>query len=330
MDNKSTLSQKYKPLINIVRILGSGFLLIWATIGLDWHKFGQVLTEIDPRYLFITPLVYGMNNTFSALRWQAILKQWDIEPGMWKLWKIYLISSFWGNFLPSTIGGDGYRFLALHSYPNASKTKIFSSLLLDRLYGFAALSIVHFIVVIFYWHDLKNSILLASVELAIVAAAIVPGLIWLIAGRVFKLRNSETSVAGWLARVINKISEILTLFKQQNWRTSAWGLFFSALFVGTVAIAWQIYYLAAGVQAGWGIALYAATLIGILGILPISLNGIGIMEFCQVTILSWQGLPIEKAILAAFLTRIMIVVLTLPGGLLYMLDSFKLPRTSID
>lgn len=324
------MSRKYKYLINIARILGSGFLLIWAAMGVDWSKFGQVLIEIDLWYLLIIPLLYAMNNTFSALRWQIILKQWEIEPGTWRLWKVYLISSFWGNFLPSTIGGDGYRFLALRSFPNAGKTKIFSSLLLDRLYGFVALVIIHFIVVIIYWRDLQKSTFLASIELAILAAAIILGAMWLVAVRFFNGGNSETSAAGWLARIVNKISEILMLLKQQTWRTSAWGLFYSALFVSTVAIAWQIYYLTAGVQVDWGVAFYAATLIGILGILPITLNGIGIMELCQVTILNWQGLPVEKAILAAFLTRIMMVVLTLPGGLLYLLDSFKLPGASID
>ncbi|MBI5823953.1 MAG: flippase-like domain-containing protein [Chloroflexi bacterium] len=323
MDNKRAVPQKYKLLINVAKILGSAFLLIWATFGLDWVKFGRVLTEINLWYLLLTPVVYAMNNTFSALRWQVILKQWDIEPGTWRLWKIYLISSFWGNFLPSTIGGDGYRFLALRSLPNAGKTKIFSSLLLDRLYGYVALVIVHFMVVIFYWRGLQNSTFLVNVELAIFAAAILLGIVWLAAGRFLNSRNTETSSSGWLTRIVNKISEIFLLFKGQDWRISAWGLFYSALFVSTVAIAWQIYYLAAGVQVDWGIAFYAATLIGILGILPITLNGIGIMELCQVTILNWQGLPVEKAILAAFLTRIMLVILTLPGGLLYMLNGFK-------
>jgi uncharacterized membrane protein YbhN (UPF0104 family) len=100
--------------------------------------------------------------------------------------------------------------------------------------------------------------------------------------------------------------------------------------VFSVAGAWQIYYRVADAPVSWGVSFYAATLIGILGILPITLNGIGIVELCQVTILSWQGLPVEKAILAAFLTRIMLVILTLPGGLLYLLDSFKAPREAID
>lgn len=330
MENKPAAPKKYKLLISIAKVLGSGLLLVWATFGLDWAKFGQVLTEINLWYLLLTPLAYALNNTFSALRWQVILKQWDIDPGAWKLWKIYLISSFWGNFLPSTIGGDGYRFLALQSLPNTDRTKIFSSLFLDRLYGFAALGVMHFIVAIFFWSELRKSTFLAGVELSIFAAAIVFGLIWLFAGRFFNSRNSQISSTGWLARVINKISEIFTLFKELDWHTIALGLFYSALFVGTVAFAWQINYLAAGVQVNWGVAFYAATLIGILGILPITLNGIGIMELCQVTILNWQGLPIEKAILAAFLTRIMLVLLTLPGGLLYLFDSFKLPRTSVD
>lgn len=299
-------------------------------MGLDWIELGQILTEINLQYLFLIPLLYAINVILSVLRWQTILNQWNIKPGTWTLWKIYLISSFWGNFLPSTIGGDGYRFLALRSLPNANKTRIFSSLLLDRLYGYIALIIVHFIIAIFYWHDLQNSALLTGIELAIFSAAIMLGIIWLIAGRFFNSKISEASPVGWLARVVNKITEIISLIKQQNWRISAWGLFFSALFVCTIAIAWEIYYLAAGVQVDWGIAFFAATLIGILGILPITLNGIGIMELCQVTILSWQGFPMEKAILAAFLTRIMLVILTLPGGLLYMLNGIKVSSVSSD
>jgi len=330
LDNKSISPQKYKPLLNTVRILGSVFLLIWATFGLDWAEFGRVLTEINLWYLLLAPLVYAMNITFSVLRWQVILKQWSIEPGTWKLWKVYLISSFWGNFLPSTIGGDGYRFLALSSHPNTSKTKIFSSLLLDRLYGLIALVIVHFFIVIFYWRSLQASTFLANVELAVFVAATILGLLWLIVERFFNYGDPQTSAIGWLSRIVNKISEIFSLVKQQDWRISIWGLFYSILFVSTIAIAWQIYYLAAGVQVDWGIAFYSATLIGILGILPITLNGIGIMELCQVTILNWQGLPVEKAILAAFLTRIMMVILTLPGGLFYLFDGFKLPHTSID
>ncbi len=324
------MSQKYKPLLNIARILGSGFLLIWAMIGVDWSNFGQVLNEINLWYLSIIPFVFAVNVLFSILRWQVILKQWDIKPGTWKLSKIYLISTFWGNFLPSTVGGDSYRFLALHTYPNASKTKIFSSLLLDRLFGFIALIIANFIVVLIYWHDLQRAPLLLSVELAVFIAAIILGILWLIAGYFFNFKKDSLPATGWLIRFVNKVSEIITLLKQQPWSVSAWCLFFSMLCVFSVAGAWQIYYRVADAPVSWGVSFYAATLIGILGILPITLNGIGIVELCQVTILSWQGLPVEKAILAAFLTRIMLVILTLPGGLLYLLDSFKAPREAID
>jgi len=330
LENKSTASQKYKPLLNFARILGSSLLLVWVTMGLDWSAFFQVLTKINLWYLLLMPFFYGLNNTFSALRWQAILDQWNIRPGLWTLWKIYLISSFWGNFLPSTIGGDGYRFLALHSYSNVGKTKIFLSLLLDRLYGFIALCIVHFIVVISYWPDLQKSTFLVSVELTIFIAAIVLGLMWLFVRRVLYVRNSETSMPGWIVNVIKKIGEIFTLFMQQDWRTSVPGLFYSVFFVSTISASWQIYYLVAGVRVNWGITFYGTTLVGILGILPITLNGIGVMELCQVTILSWQGLPVEKAILVALLTRIMTVLLTLPGGLLYLLESFKVPTTLKD
>jgi uncharacterized protein (TIRG00374 family) len=322
--NRWNLSQPaIKRIIILARAGGSVLLIWWAVAGINWSDLGIMLHNLVIWPLLWTPPLYFLGVWLSTYRWKLILKNWGIEQDIRVLLKIYIISAFWSNFLPSTIGGDGYRYLALRSLPQATNTKIFSSLLLDRLYGYLALVIVHFVVAAFYWNDLQNSAFLLGMELSILTALPLLGVFWLVASRLLKSREPKISTQGWMAKALNKIGAIITLLQQQNLRTSAWGFFLSVLLVGTIALAWQIYYLSAGMQVDWGIAFYAATLIGILGILPITLNGIGVMEICQIMLLSWQGLPEENAILVALLTRVMMVVLTLPGGLLYLLDSLK-------
>jgi uncharacterized protein (TIRG00374 family) len=322
MDDKAARFQRQKKLLlQSVRIAGSGLLLFFSFYSIDWGKFRVALAQSAPAYLLFAPLVSLLNNTLSALRWQIILKQWKIQPGFWNVWKIYLISSFWGNFLPSTIGGDGYRFLALRSYADTSKTKILSSLFLDRLYGLVAIITVHAIVLIFYWEELRQTPLLFNIEIGGMAAIFL-ALVFGIAFRFFfqKIRM-PLFASKFFDRAWDKITEIYKLIRQQGRRSTLLGMMYSLLFVGVIAAAWQMYYLVVGIRVSWGVAIYAATLIGILGMLPITLNGIGIMEFALVAILNWQNIPAEKAILVALLTRVMQILLSLPGGLLYMFDS---------
>ncbi len=318
-ENKPASRKKYP--LQMLRAAGSGLLLWFVLNGIDWRAFMQALQQSRPEYLLLLPLVYFLNNTISALRWTAILSQWNIQPGFWNLWKIYLISSFWGNFLPSTIGGDGYRFLALRPYPNVTNTKILASIFLDRLYGLIALILMHYVILAFYWRNLQSVPLLFRTELIMTAGFVVFGIAGAAAALyIFKTAKIPVFKHEILKRITGKLSEAFRLLQEQGWRNAALGIFYSALFVSIIAATWQIFYFTVDVPITLGVGFYSATLVGILGLLPITVNGIGILEAALAAIFHWQAVPIEKALLAVILIRITQVLLTLPGGLLYMLD----------
>ena len=96
-------------------------------------------------------LLYILSMFIVAYRWKILLKVRNINIGMFRLTKFYLIGFFFNNFLPSSIGGDVSRIINLSS-KNVPASISFSSVFVERLIGFlamAALSICSLFFLIF-------------------------------------------------------------------------------------------------------------------------------------------------------------------------------------
>ena len=74
----------------------------------------------------------------SSLKWQVILRSDGVSMFLPYLVKTYMIGNFLSLFLPTSIGGDIYRVLAIRGV-NRDLAKSTSSVLFDRLSGVFAL-----------------------------------------------------------------------------------------------------------------------------------------------------------------------------------------------
>jgi len=97
---------------------------------------------------------------------------------------------------------------------------------------------------------------------------------------------------------------------------------YSGGFVVLNGLALWFYLRALDVSLPFLPVLYASTLAAVLGALPLSLNGLGLMELALVLALSPWGVLREEVLLAAFLLRGVNMVMAVPGGVLYLLDSW--------
>jgi uncharacterized membrane protein YbhN (UPF0104 family) len=66
----------------------------------------------------------------------------------------------------------------------------------------------------------------------------------------------------------------------------------------------------------------------IAGILPITLNGLGLVELIQVLLLNSQGVPLEAVLIASLTSRVFGVVLSSLGGFLYLLQTIRPARST--
>ncbi|NPA30741.1 MAG: flippase-like domain-containing protein [Chloroflexi bacterium] len=306
------------------RLLISAGLLYLLLRQVDWRAFAALWPRLQWRWLLLALALQALGFWLSARRWQVVLQDLGLHEPLSRLLYWNLLSFFWKHFLPTTVGGDGYRFWRAQARHPERRAAVFTSIFLDRLYGYLALLGVHFVLL----GGVGKTILarqrgLALLEGLIGAGAAVLGvLVALWRGRRL-VQNPR--VPPWLRPWLARGQGVVDLIWGRS--RSAWtrALAYSALFVLTNGTMLWAYLRVAGARPPWLPVAYASTLAAVLGALPVTINGLGLTEGALVVALTPIGLTREQVLLAAFLLRGVNLLIGLAGGLLYGLEGL-LPR----
>lgn len=311
-----------------LRLLVSAGLLAALVMRLDLGRFLALAVGLDWAWLIPPFLFFWLGMALTSFRWQAVLFDFQIRERVGLLFWLTLLGFFWNNFLPSTVGGDGYRFLRLRARHPGRDAAAFSSVLLDRIYGFLALLVFHFAFLPFYWQAVSRDPWLKWIEAAILLATLAAASIWMMRRRFDALRpQGVEGVRGRLVReALGKVRKILALIEQQRpvtfWR-AGWYSLVSVLLNG---LAFWCYFLALGEHPDLSLTVYASTLAAAVGALPVTVNGLGLMEAMYVLLLVPIGLGRESILLAAFLGRGLNLAIAVGSGIGYALESALTPR----
>lgn len=326
MDNFTTGERRRQTWPFLLRTLVSLTLLVLILLQVDWSTFYQILRDLSPIFLVFPILGYYANIGLSTYKWQAILAYLKIKERLGELLSTYTIGVYFSNFLPTSIGGDGYRFLSLRSGHPEHSDRILSSLILERGYGYLTLLLVHFALLLAYWQTIFQSNLLLWIEVIIilvVAAGIL--LLFLSRGKLSRLAVRWPRLAA--------LERLYQLLAVRDPRTVAISMLTSLLFVLIGGIGLGMYYWAVGAQVNWIYALYVSTLIGIIGIAPITVNGLGLVELVQIALMGITGLSgianfsIEIVLAVSLIQRVLGLLLSLPGAVLYFGRSAKVTES---
>jgi hypothetical protein len=298
----------------LVMRLDLGHLLALA-VGLDW-------AWLIPPFLF-----FWLGMALTSFRWQAVLSDFQIRERVGLLFWLTLLGFFWNNFLPSTVGGDGYRFLRLRARHPGRDAAAFSSVFLDRIYGFLALLVFHFAFLPFYWQAVSRDPWLKWIEAAVLLATLAAASIWMMRRRFDALSvKGEGGLARLVREALGKARKILALIEQQRpvtfWRAGWYSLVFALL----NGLAFWCYFLALGEHPDLALTVYASTLAAVVGALPVTVNGLGLMEAMYVLLLVPIGLGRESILLAAFLGRGLNLAIAIGSGIGYALENLLTPR----
>ncbi len=302
----------------LVYFLKSGVsisLIILLLFKLNWNQ----IIHLQPYWAALSILLFFLNIVISTLRWKIILQALGVKISYTFLWYVYMSSIFWNSFLPTTIGGDGYRFFTVSGkFPHISKKVIASSLLIDRITGFIALGLVHFSFFFYYFNLLatRNPTLL-YIELLIGfgwSASISLTLFFLKKPALQKIKSLKWS---------SKIQILTEGAKQINMLVFLQSIILSFLFVLISSTGIWIYYNMAGATIEWKYSIYLSTFSNFIGMLPISINGIGSTEWT--IILAAQSFNINKnySIFAMTLFRLFSTFFAALGGIIYFFFKHK-------
>lgn len=128
----------------LLKITVSAALIVVLYSKVNFRDLLDKLRNADLSYLALAFALMIVNTVVSASKWRIFLKSDGIIQSRFSLWASYITASFFNLFLPSTIGGDGYRIADIGGR-TGEHARVAASILADRITGFFALSVYGFV-----------------------------------------------------------------------------------------------------------------------------------------------------------------------------------------
>jgi uncharacterized membrane protein YbhN (UPF0104 family) len=286
-----------------------GSLLLWAV---DWEKLPGLLAEYQWWTVAGALVCIAIQFPASAWKWRAALQICGDKLDFMFLLRGYCIGHFIGQFLPTTIGGDAYRAFRVASLVG-KRSRAITSIVLERVVGFASLLLLGAIAAAF----LADETLLARAYLLFFVIGAVASVALLVAVHRGKLKfiTNRLRHRGWFQALEQDYWQICRLHP-------AWIPLILMSFVFQSQAIVIIGLLLVG--AGANITMIEASLItaitGVAGMLPITINGIGVSDGSIALTAVALGANYESAFVAALLLRILVLPYSLLCGLIYMFE----------
>lgn len=322
--------KKFLPLL-LRLFVGAGLLAFLFSHQADLRKVGVVLSGVQMRWLLLAVFLGVSGEILTAYKWRTLVHFIGGYLPILKAVRVSFIGMFYNNFFPGSVGGDIVRVMLIS--PNAGgKARATASTFMQRNTGLAALFLVG-LPASFLWphaftwqHPSAHGMALnCSIVLVVAAVGYAAANLVLFSPAVYAatwrmLRAQLDNPGGHaLTRLARKLIGKLHRFHTELHEFRFWLPKAHLLSVGTqltdVMMVWSLAH-SLSLPVGFPAFLVIVSVISVLNLLPISINGIGTRELMYVSLLAAHGLNADEAIALSLMHLGMIFSLAAVGGLI--------------
>ena len=148
-------------------------LLVWLFMTIDYKHIWLAVKGSDMRYLSAAGIIFFLINFIIAWRWRILMKAVGLKARKLSSIRWYFICVFCNLAPISSVGSDVIRGLGLASEVG-HKPKIFASIVLDRLSGFAGIVILAAVAFLFGHGIIANKlVIIAIAAMSVISLAFV-------------------------------------------------------------------------------------------------------------------------------------------------------------
>lgn len=317
--------------LKIVRLLVSVGLIVFLIVKLDVSRIASHL-----KGLVLLPLVLAAVTDFimivaQAWRWSVLLKARGIYIRITKLIYYYLVSIFFSAFLPTSVGGDFARIVAV-STATERRADAVASIVVERIMGFFVLLPVSLAAVPFVARELKEWRLILIAE--VVGVAIVLGFLLLLVRPVARL----------FSRVLDPVFRLFKRFRVRERMERLYGAILIyrdskpalAKSLGLSVVS-RLLWVAACYFVGRAFSLnlslpallVIAPIVELVRMIPMSVSGIGFREGAFAVMLAQFGVESSLGFSFGIIVYAVFFVFAILGGALYGLGSLRRARQAV-
>jgi uncharacterized protein (TIRG00374 family) len=276
----------------------------------------QRIATVDLYYLAVMFIIPHVMIGINTIKWQIFLHELGLHLRFNRLFGLYLIATFFNNFLPTMVGGDAVRAYALGKDTQDIST-VTAATFMERLIGLAALVSLVPLVLLSATVTERFPIVWIIAPACLLGFAIVSAM--LLSSRFDPLWRQLRSI-----RKLQRLLEFLTRTRKavyraaKSIRTLLTTYLLSLLFyAGAAASVWAAA-MSLGAEVSMGYLIATVPLVLVAGMLPVSLNGLGITEAGFALFLQLAGVPLVDAVGVGLLLRARLLVTGLFGGILFL------------
>jgi uncharacterized protein (TIRG00374 family) len=302
----------------ILRLIVGLSLIFFIFSKIEWNEFINTITRINPIFVFIPIILFFFPGVWlSVLKWKKLLAIYNINASFKQLYLYYLIGTFFNNFLPTTVGGDVSRVMYLKRVTNRP-AEIAASIIMERLTGFLALIFLGVFSVIFNLSFVLQYPVAVNITMLIFLVLIIVYL--LLRNGTLKKPFCKSRLLILLWGKINEVSEVLYSYRNHK-KVLVLTFILSIMFISFGVFSTYLYFLAIAINVPILKLILIYTVVQLMGLLPISINSIGITEGSYIILFGLIGINSVDALTVALLGRVLLMLLSLSGGVAFIFQS---------
>jgi uncharacterized membrane protein YbhN (UPF0104 family) len=338
--------RKTKYISYLLRFIVAGGALYLAFRGENFSEVVDVLLGLN-LWIFAGAMgIYIISQLIFVARWTLLLKAQSIKIGFWAAFRLHLLGLFYNNCLPGAIGGDLPRawYITKHT---EKKLEAALSVFVDRVIGLIGMLIMAFGC---YWFipeesreggfkgifdfrfpnfDLKIGNRQLAIEDIIIwlGAAFAAVIIILVSNRRGRmlLDRGFNAVRRHGASIFGKVRQSIRIYCHK-WPAIVAALLLTFCCQGvTVAAMWLLASeIGIDVPAKYYFIFFPIS--WLLGAVPISVGGLGIMEgWLKMMFMRVGTMTSENALALALCQRLLFLLVSLPGAIIHLIGA-HLPK----
>lgn len=288
------------------------------------RKIVHTVESIDPRVIIVLFAIYVLDRLLMAYKWGLLVKSFNYKVGFWKLAKAYFYGSFITQFMPISISGDIVRFYSVMG-DDMSKTNLFSSMVVEKVFGFFAMIAAVVIAIALYGSPFLVDkrffniivVLLVLVVLTIIALFVI-----------FRTSVVPAFLEKYKGRFSAKIEKIVSSFSSFSRKKEILRTFLFLSLIEQIFPAVSVFILARsmGIEVSFLQILFIATLGFLVARLPISPSAIGVQEGVFVGLFVLVGLRAEAGFALSITIRVLDMIYPLPIILIFFSETMQLVK----
>ncbi len=299
-----------------VKIAVSFSLMGYLLWSVDLHRLADSLKNVNPVYLIAIYLTFIPGTLISTFKWMILLKTQGIhKPNFVRLWVLYHIGIFFSNFLPTEVGGDVVRGYIVGK-ESGKQAESLAAVVMERVTGLTAVVFYAILGLFLNWSLARD--LNLSYLVFIVTAMMGVGGYAVLNRNLAKLIKTKLSFS-FFDKVMKKAESLYEAIYRYKTKTNTLSIVIGISLIFQLYAIWFNFALmrCMRIDLSFLCMIFIIPVITIIGLVPITINSIGIREGAFVFLFAQVGVSEEKSLALALLYRAGVMAPGLVGALLY-------------